>query len=1261
MNPELIGASQLRQWATNRSRDAQEHFPQLMRRLLVETAGITSISIRAGDGIALEGYDGLADSAGTSFLPAGQLVFEFGVGDSPESKATSDYLKRASKGSSSEIFVFATPRRWPRGSKWAQERKLEGKFADVRVLDADDLEAWLLTAPGAHYWISEHLGLRPRDAVSLDRWWQRFTASTQPQLPSDLFLSGRRAQAAQLVERLSNVPTLTVVQSEWADDCLAFLYAALSISEDVDDFGTVVVVSSAEAWDSILEKPGQAVLIPVFEAADVASAISKGHHVVTVIDRAAKSWRAVDFSLARLDPGEAAEALRGVGIEFGEAHRLAALGRRSMPALRRRLSLNPRVKRPEWADPPDARILAGLLVAGAWTSDPDDILMLEAITKQPWEVIEPLVSRLCESTDPLIRKVRSSWSFVSPEEAFLFLADSMTAELLQRSVEVITQVVSETDPTLDLAPGERVTAGIRGVRRRFSGTLRSGLAQGLALLGAMGSQVVLEDGSSPADVAARTVHYLLETANADQTGRLWRELAGVLPLLAEAAPGPFIEALNDDLRGTNPVVLNLFEDEDGTTLSMGPSSAHPYLLWALETVCWSADFLVDGVRVLTRLAAVDPGGKSANRPLASLTSILCGWARHTSATTDERLQALDVAYSVADEIGWKLNFALWPNNGGLIVPPVEPRFRYWRPTETAMPMAEWIAFAHALVTRAIHHAGADADRLGQLAEGMPAVSPEDRKRIMAVLTDWAEDGTRDPESRLLLWERLRALTTHHQQYASADWALPPDFRERLNELTLAVEPRSGPQRFSYLFDWHPDLPDVDQTDFESYSARLSSLRRDALLSVLDSAGIDSLVSLVRRAPEPSQVGWALAEIDDVDLPELIPWISSDDAKLVSAASTWVSRRIHIRGSEWFRRALLVPDLRGATRDFVVCHAPPTREIWEALRDSPVSGDEQTYWENATFEVVPLPDVDEALDQLLRHGRAWVAVGVAALAVQQAADNGAEDGTGSYAATTTETIMRVLDGALREPPQRSQLSSMTAFYVGQLLDYLSEQGDLENAVARYEFAYFRLLEHQREPTALNRVLATQPEIFVDLVKRAYRGRSEQRRELSENEQGQATQAWWILHQWKGFPGRCEDGGIDREVMTSWVSAVRLALSEVDRSDIGDEMIGQSFARSPVGSDGVWPCEPLRDLLEAIGSRELENGVVLGRMNARGVTSRGVYEGGTQERELAKQYRDGIPSTRAKWPRTARVLRDLADAYERDARWHDTHAELDADRG
>ncbi|WP_436527342.1 hypothetical protein [Actinoplanes sp. HUAS TT8] len=68
----------------------------------------------------------------------------------------------------------------------------------------------------------------------------------------------------------------------------------------------------------------------------------------------------------------------------------------------------------------------------------------------------------------------------------------------------------------------------------------------------------------------------------------------------------------------------------------------------------------------------------------------------------------------------------------------------------------------------------------------------------------------------------------------------------------------------------------------------------------------------------------------------------------------------------------------------------------------------------------------------------------------------------------------------------------------------------------------------------------------------------------------------------------------------------------------------------------------------------NGLHTGIYNQRGVTRRGVYDGGDQERLLAKDYRCQAGEAAA-WPRTRKLLTSPAESYERDARGYDVEAE------
>jgi hypothetical protein len=112
----LATATDLSRWSD--LREAQAMLPQLVRRLIASTAkGLTALSARAGEGVALTGWDGIADAEqADAHVPAGKSVWEMGVSADVTAKASEDYRKRSDAPIDVDpavtTFVFVTPRRW---------------------------------------------------------------------------------------------------------------------------------------------------------------------------------------------------------------------------------------------------------------------------------------------------------------------------------------------------------------------------------------------------------------------------------------------------------------------------------------------------------------------------------------------------------------------------------------------------------------------------------------------------------------------------------------------------------------------------------------------------------------------------------------------------------------------------------------------------------------------------------------------------------------------------------------------------------------------------------------------------------------------------------------------------------------------------------------------------------------------------------------------------------------------------------------------
>jgi excisionase family DNA binding protein len=1252
IGPELIDGTQLHAWA--QTKDAQAHFPELIRRLLASTPGVSNISVRSGEGTSAPGWDGRADSSAASYLPKGSLRIELGVGKDPKGKADDDYEKRrddatdASRADS--IFLFITPRRWSNAEKWAEDRRKEGVFKDVRVLDADDLQGWLEATPAAHHWISEHLGRRPQEALTLEQWWARFQNRTQPPLPAELFMTGREGERQRLLAFIDQPARTVSVRAAWRSDAIAFVISVLMTNPDRDKVGRLpLVVMSADVWERVVAQSGRMILLPLFDDPDVAKAVENGHHVVMPADR--DDIVVGDLiTLPAPDRLGAQAALEGASITLDSAYELSALARRSMPSLVRKLAREPRFARPPWTGGADAEVFAPLMLVGRWTASEHDRDLVEQIVGKPWNEIERTLLRWRNTDDPPLVLSGTEWHLASPDEAYLLLRESLTSTDLTRWRDLVTDVLVEVDPRLELPPDEQPMAQVLGKVRRYSNALRRGMAQGVALLGSV-KDAELADGATGEDYASTVVRHVFGRANADDSGRTWHALSDVMPLLAEASPNEFLDAVHDDLDGDNPLLASMFQDNhDGA--GFYSSSPHTGLLWALETLSWSPDYVLSATLALAGLEAVDPGGKLANRPLASLTHILEGWIPQTSASLALKIRALEAIARQHPEVAWKLILTLWPSSHATSSPPSSPRFHDWKPERRTVLLTEWKEFIDTLVRLASDLAASDASRWSELVDHLGSLPQDNREGLLNRLEQVAEKPKAlEGDGRLLLWEQLRAEVARHRQFADAPWSMDEEPLVQMQAIADRLEDPERVERFAYLFNWRPDLPDVDRTDHASYDAELRKLRIEAVKRTLDARGIEGLVSLAERSPVPRQLGLSVGEATDEEhQTDLIRWLDSEKPHLLAVSAGWVVEKTHRHGAEWLSQALTDPNANNSVRRaHLVLNSPARADIWDAI-EAADAGLYDAYWREARPFAVAPAEAGRAVDELLRRQRPWPAIDLLAgytLNADQTA-----------AALTPELTQRVLDAALEGDPNDAASQSL-GYEIGILLDYLEEHGTDAGSIATYEFFFFALLQNHRLPRALYRALATDPAMFAGLVKRVFRGKDEPRRESSKEEQALAHHAYWILSHWNlEFPG-LNDSTLDASELRTWVRDARDELAESNRADIGDEMVGQVLARCPEGNDAVWPAEPVRDLIEEIGSTYLETGIHLGVVNGRGVTSRGVFDGGAQERALAQKYRTWEEGTAGKWRRTNRLLRKLAENYEREARQEDAEAKRRSD--
>ena len=1259
----LADRDDLLRWAA--TVPARTEFPRLIRRLVLETVpDAVQLGFPAGSGVSAGGWDGTVRTiTGNAFVPAGLSVWELSVKEGVTGKADEDYGKRTGtpdgSPASDAVYVEAILRPWTARDTWAIGKRGDQRWKDVRAYGVDNVEEWLESAPVTHAWISELLGFGPYGYRAAESWWRDWATATGPALPSGVVLAGRDEAVTALKNRLDGTPTVTTVMGGSTEEVLAFIAAVLDRQAADGDprwRSRAAFVDQVTSWRALAERAGPLVLVP--SAADVTGETTRGtpHHILVPVVGAAFA----DIELPQIDANAAAVALHGAGLDEARADAAGRLARRSLLGLRRDLAIKPELHTPGWAESP-SRVLRGLLLAGRWNEDsPTDKAAVTELTGGDYDTLRETLAQLAREKDPFITQIGSAWMLVSPQDAWIQLRAAVRRDDLDRLEPVVRRALLELDPALELSPENRWYAATVGKSPEHSAELRRGLTVTLVLVGINGDAVDAGHGSDGTQWTGRIVADLLKAANDDKTGAVWNSLAQALPRLAEAAPAAFLNGVRDSVAGPDPVIAMLFTDGDGTSV-LAEFSRHHYLLWALEALAWSPEDFGQVIELLARLTEIDPGGRMRNRPMNSLIAIFCLRRPGTLLSVQRCMDVLDTMRQRHPDVARQLMMALLPAPMALYDRPRDPEFRDWKQQEPAEASpAEWLASVGELVTWLVQDAGNDARRWQQLLDRFPLLPPADRERIRGELAARATGSRLGDDGRTDLWETLRELIARHRSHVGRQWALPAGELDELQAVEQALAPAADPaQLHAWLFARQmPDLGDGTRpNDFGVYDTALRE-RRTAAVTAVEEHGLDAVRGLAANAVDARITGACLADaVADKYRDQLVGMIPADTVADEGLAQGWLSRRFEQAGWLWLD-GILAGDLTADQQALILLASRDYPKAWEVAdtRGAPVA---DAFWRR--FSIVGLghgfAHVTEAARQLVQAGRVSAALKLTTVYL---------DLTGNGHTDFLIWLLREFAGKYQRDSELGFLG-LSEYDFQSVFQYLNQHVGPEHRaeIGQLEWAFLAVLGFEPLVGPLYEALAADPSFFVEVMQVWTRpgDQSDEDHDAALDPEGPATAATAqqaengrrLLTSFDQLPGTDAQGIVNAEALRDWTARVLQLAQEAGLGDVAEMLLGQILANAPADTDGAWPCQPVRDLLEDLQNGRVERSLTEVLYNRRGLTARSPEDGGQQERTLAQTYRKQADTLADRWPRIAAVLRDLASMYDTDARLEESKAE------
>ncbi|MEP7125269.1 MAG: AAA family ATPase [Byssovorax sp.] len=1236
--------------------EASAVLPDLVRRLLLATSPIGTVDMRADGGTRLAGWDGVVQALrATAFCPRGQSVWELSV-EGTRSKLDDDFAKRtdappAPIRPSATTYVALLARRFRDKASWAADRRALGKWIEVRLLDADDLAAWLTQAPAVARWFGAQLDKPAYDAVDLDTFVARWRARTSPPLPIELLLAGReRERAAEQVRSWARTgrPQPLFVRGDTKEEAVVFSAAALALAPspegDLWRARTLVVENEAALrWAYRVAAAEPLIVLPGFDGMDT-KFIERTAFVVVPLDSAAGTGGALrPLTLEPVPYRRIAEILVEGGFPRSHAERRAEESGGKLSALQR---LYGYVSLPAWAAPLDPVPLAAMLLVGAYQPENEaDREVIRSLGAEPRDV-ESLCERLRLIPDAATvrdqeRWGRATWRWIAEGDAWKALVGSIPAETLRRFHETVIAVLGKADPRFELEANERFAAAMHGKVLQESAALREGLVRALVRL-ALGDEdlVALHGPKRGSTAASIVVRRLLEP----QWMR-WASLADLLPLLAEAAPEAFLDRLEESLLREDEGAAHLLAEEGQF------GSPHTGLLWALETLGWSETYMARVAEALATLAEYDAGqpekkGRMSNRPAASLNRLLRLGHSQTSASGEQQVSVMKRLMEVTPQIAFRLLVGQLAETGFGFMMDVESRKPAWRPAPVLDQREQQGTEASQYFELTLACVGNDAGRWAYLLRRgeMRAEHGEyflDRLEI--VQPDIRDDAAE-------IWGAIRHIL--HWSPTSATW-------QRWNRLYGKFKPLDPVLSYEWLFLPGAELPDPfnGTPDLYAQARRLNELRAEAIESIRRERKdwLNVVTLLAEKVNEPYFLGSTLGKssfareleaylIDAVPSTPLLPHIPS-----------YLAARLQAEGKESFESKLRALIDHGRLEPVVATLSLFSGDpmIWD-LADSLGENVRRAYWRNCeyVFGEHSAEDWARAIKNLLEAENIVGAVRNAECAKDK---------------ISTETIARTLEALVADPNEVMKFSRDGSFsyILEQLMDRLERAADVDSKygvlLANTEFVYvLGAFEPKRSTRRLSAFFASDTRQFTELVKRIYRGNAEPYPPLADAEQEakqRAHAAYRVLEAWKGYPGEGLPADQREEILYDWSLTALRELAEEGRHDTGASEVSRVLARAASGEDGRWPCVAARRLIESGEFPKLIRFLHAAKRNLRGWTSRSPGEGGKQEREIALAFQHSTNAFRLEWPRTAALLDGLARAYEYEAEQQDATAQAE----
>ncbi|WP_299223826.1 hypothetical protein [uncultured Psychroserpens sp.] len=1264
---KLVNSTDLKHWAD--TLESKSLLPLLIRKLIlsgIKIENVKRIEFPYGDDIQTGGYDGdLETEEGNLYIPEGNSVWEFGVTEKKKKKADEDYEKRTKnplgKVQSETSYINVTLKKYTKKNDWAEEKKAEGIWADVRFYDAVDIEHWLELAPSVEIWLSEHLGKPVNGVYCADEYWEQWSTKESLKFPEQLLVESRLQEEDKLKTFLNgDSGKVSYIKSSTSEESLAFILAVIEnmeVSLKDSIHAKTLIVENQNSFRKLIQTKKPLFLIPKFlvEDVDMNNAISRGHTLIVPVSNSYSSSNDNVINLPIVSYEVFIENLQKMGVDSEQSKLFAKNAGRDISVLRRSLDFSS--KKPLWINDKDASLFIPFLLISRYDSSIEgDREIIEQISGEEYDSYSKYLNQVLHKEGTPLYNIGSKWRLISHADSWVYLSRFVTEDVINKFEELAVTVLSETNPKYGLDPEKRYMAAFYNARPKYSNYLKKGICETLIVLSTLAENYELSALDNPKSFVDRVVENILKLADSNAL----RSIGYNLPLLAEASPEVFISELQNAIEDKR--VLGFFEEEKGLLTA---SNDLPNLLWALESIAWMPDYLTNVVRVLCKLIKLQPEKlPMTNSPLNTMKSIFRIWFPQTNANMNERKQVLEILKKEYPEVAFQLFSGMLYSGSDTAFPTHKMRWRLFSETRRVSVTNQEVYNMHEYSVDSL----IELTRKGDISMARVLVDKLDDinwNKIDDVLSCFDVFINEDEENKAVLYHEFRKLIGRHRTYSKTDWSLPEEQLLKMESKAKEFEPTNIILAKSFLFEDHPEfIEGVEELvdDYEKREKELNKLRDEFVSEVIEKFDLQKVIDLAKKTENPYAYAQSLVNValSDNQEREILTLLKSKDSKEKWLLTSYIGSKERIKGRketlDVFERLYeeKVYDYKTITQVLLAMRVD--FELFRYIDSLENEEIEEAYWVNQNWYIPRDEDaVIFAVEKYMKYKRPIAVLNTL----------GRTRITKKLDSTFLVETLENLDLNEINEPENARVNH---HFIREVFSDLQDREALDiERMAGIEYKYlfiFDRLGNGVSPKYLYQATAKSPSIYMDFIKNQFFPEDEELKEKEIAEYNPEVRklmgenAYRILSNFNLIPGLQPDGSIIEDELNTWVDEVRILGSENHRSMVTDRKIGELLARYPNGDKPIFFPETIFDTLERLSSEDVYFGFRMQVFNRQSFTSRAAGSGGYIERDRAEHFNSLADEIKITHPNVAGVFRGLSDGYLKDAKRMDDSALQDS---